>query len=69
MGPQNDSKRESPDCLHYFVIWEPDKPRGCHAWEFKSPDLPSQVVLESSGEECQQFERGPISRERPKLLR
>ena len=68
MAPQ----RERPDCLHcthYFVTWEADKPRGCRAYEFKSLELPSQVVLESSGEICQFFERSRDARARPKLLR
>lgn len=63
---------ERPDCLHcshYFVTWEADKPRGCRAYEFKTPELPSKVVLESSGEPCQFFERSGESRSRPKLLR
>ena len=61
--------KQRPDCLHcqhYFVTWESDSPRGCHAYEFKSPNLPSAVVLESSGEPCQLFTRksGPAARTR-----
>ncbi len=53
-------KSRTPDCLHcvhYFVTWEPDRPRGCHAYEFKSAELPSEVVAVASGEPCQLFER------------
>jgi hypothetical protein len=63
---------ERPDCLHcrhYFVTWENDKPRGCRAYEFKSPEWPSQVVLESSGDDCQLFERTRESRGRTRLVR
>jgi hypothetical protein len=49
-----------PDCLHcvhYVVTWEPQQPRGCRAYGFKSQQLPSDVVFASSGERCQHFER------------
>ncbi len=64
--------QERPDCLHckhYFVTWESDKPRGCHAYEFKSPEWPSQVVLESSGADCQLFDHKRETRGRTRLLR
>lgn len=70
MPPSRPSSR--PDCLHclhYFVTWEPDKPRGCRAYEFKAAELPSDVVLEASGEPCQLFQRKPGARPRAKLLR
>ncbi|MBY0399250.1 uracil-DNA glycosylase [Myxococcota bacterium] len=54
-----------PDCLHcvhYYVTWDTGSPRGCRAYEFKSSELPSEVVLASSGAPCQLFERKP---ERP----
>lgn len=61
-----------PDCLHcvhYFVTWEPARPRGCHAYAFKSDDLPSQVVLATSGEACQLFERRPGRPRSTRLVR
>ncbi len=61
-----------PDCLHcvhYFVTWEANQPRGCRAYEFKSLDLPSDVVFASSGQACQLFERKPENRRPPRLLR
>ncbi len=63
---------DRPDCLHcvhYFVTWEAERPRGCHAYEFKSTELPSDVVFSSSGERCQLFERKPDSKPKPRLLR
>ncbi len=63
---------ERPDCLHcvhYFVTWESDRPRGCRAYEFKSAELPSDVVFSSSGERCQCFERKPGAKRKPRLLR
>ncbi len=61
-----------PDCLHcihYFVTWDADKPRGCRAYEFKAAELPSDVVLSSSGEPCQFFDRKPDASKRSKLVR
>ena len=63
---------EAPDCLHcvhYFVTWEADRPRGCHAYEFKSTELPSELVQASSGEPCKLFERKATSKARARLLR
>ena len=63
---------ERPDCLHcahYFVTWEPDRPRGCRAYEFKSAEMPSDVVLSSSGERCQLFERKAGGNRRTRLVR
>lgn len=58
-----------PDCLHcrhYFVTWDPQQPRGCRAYAFKSNDLPSAVVFASSGEPCRFFERKPPRAASPK---
>jgi len=42
-------------CKHYFVTWEKNQPHGCRAYGFKSPQIPSMVVLQSSGESCNLF--------------
>ena len=42
-------------CKHFFVTWDASKPRGCNAFGFKTPKLPSVVVFESSGEACLKF--------------
>lgn len=63
---------ERPDCVHcrhFFVTWESDKPRGCRAYEFKSFELPSEVVRSSSGEPCQLFERKSSSEPKRRLVR
>jgi len=39
-------------CINYFVTWEPAKPHGCRAYGFKSKLIPSAVVKNSSGHEC-----------------
>jgi len=56
-------------CVHYFVTWESERPRGCRAYEFKSAELPSDVVLSSSGEPCHYFERKPGAKPKARLLR
>jgi hypothetical protein len=42
-------------CQFYHVTWDPRHPRGCRFYGFKGTRLPSQVVLESSGEPCNAF--------------
>ena len=46
-------------CKHYRVSWDPRMPHLCAAMDFKSQRLPSIVVYESSGMECQMFEAKP----------
>ncbi len=42
-------------CEFYFVTWEKGKPHGCRAYGFKSPQIPSLVVFQSSGTDCSLF--------------
>ena len=49
-------------CQHYFVTWEPTKPHGCRAYGFKSPQIPSLVVFQSSGSDCAMFEQKTLSK-------
>jgi len=42
-------------CLYYYVTWEKDKPHGCKAYNFKSKQIPSMVVFQSSGVDCAMF--------------
>ncbi len=39
-------------CKFYFVTWEPHQPHGCKAYQFKSKQVPSIVVKQSSGIDC-----------------
>ncbi|MCZ8511311.1 uracil-DNA glycosylase [Paenibacillus filicis] len=43
-------------CKHFYVTWDPAFPRGCRAYGFKTVELPSAVVLRSSGQHCQSYE-------------
>nr|WP_082191215.1 uracil-DNA glycosylase [Peribacillus loiseleuriae] len=46
-------------CKHYYVTWDPQFPRGCRSFSFKSANLPSLEVLRSSGEACMKFTPKP----------
>jgi hypothetical protein len=50
-------------CRHFFVTWDPDCPRGCKAYEFKTHQMPSAVVYSSSGQPCLKFE--PKQQQKP----
>jgi len=43
-------------CKHFYVTWDQGFPRGCKAMGFKSREMPSDVVYQSSGIECMKFE-------------
>lgn len=42
--------------MFFQVTWDKKLPKGCKAYGFKSRELPSKVVLSSSGTECQMFQ-------------
>ena len=39
-------------CQFYYVTWDKHKPHGCKAYNFKSQQIPSFVVKQSSGIAC-----------------
>ncbi len=43
-------------CKFYFVTWEKHKPHGCKAFNFKSKQLPSMTVMQSSGMPCTMYQ-------------
>ncbi|QOP44132.1 uracil-DNA glycosylase [Sulfurimonas sediminis] len=47
-------------CEYYYVTWEASKPHGCKAYGFKSVQIPSMVVLNSSGAECSLFKEKQV---------
>ncbi|MCK5404089.1 MAG: uracil-DNA glycosylase [Desulfobulbaceae bacterium] len=50
--------RQRPNCYqcrHFYITHEPDHPYGCRPMGFKSVQLPSVAVFNSSGMECQMF--------------
>ncbi|KGR92423.1 uracil-DNA glycosylase [Ureibacillus massiliensis 4400831 = CIP 108448 = CCUG 49529] len=42
-------------CQYFKVTWDQNRPRGCTAYGFKTKQLPSVVVKQSSGMECMKF--------------
>ena len=44
-------------CRHFYITWDQKHPKGCKAMGFKSVEMPSVVVLRSSGVECLRYER------------
>lgn len=44
-------------CKFYFVTWEKNKPHGCKAFNFKSKQIPSMAVFQSSGSPCSMYQR------------
>ncbi|RHW40057.1 uracil-DNA glycosylase [Lysinibacillus yapensis] len=42
-------------CQYFHVTWDQRNPRGCKAYNFKTKQLPSLVVKQSSGLDCMQF--------------
>ena len=54
------SRDDSPKCVlcvHFFVTWERFAPRGCRAFDIKSPMYPSVIVERESNQPCQAYER------------
>nr|WP_081673059.1 hypothetical protein [Pontibacillus marinus] len=43
-------------CKHFYTTWNPQFPRGCKVYGFKTKELPSALVLKSSGSPCLAFE-------------
>ncbi|MEA3330740.1 MAG: uracil-DNA glycosylase [Campylobacterota bacterium] len=44
-------------CEYYFVTWKPKQPHGCKAYGFKSFQIPSLVVFQTTGSECSLFKK------------
>ncbi|PJN91061.1 uracil-DNA glycosylase [Bacillus sp. mrc49] len=42
-------------CRHFYVTWDPNFPKGCRAFQFKTANLPSLDVFRSSGQVCLEF--------------
>ncbi|WP_286923260.1 MULTISPECIES: uracil-DNA glycosylase [Lysinibacillus] len=42
-------------CQHFKVTWDPQTPRACSAYGFKTKQIPSVVVKQSSGMDCLKF--------------
>ncbi len=45
------------NCKFHYITWEKNMPYGCKSFGFKSRQMPSIVVFQSSGKDCQAFEK------------
>lgn len=52
---ENNYKRNCYNCIFFYVTWEPKFPNGCKALGFKTKQLPSVTVFQSSGSPCELF--------------
>jgi hypothetical protein len=50
------TRKKCGKCKHYYITWDQQLPHGCHAMNFKSRQLPSEVVFASCGGPCQLFD-------------
>ena len=54
--PPDVPKIDCMKCKYFFITWDKNSPRGCRFFNFKSRQIPSTVVLQSSGSACLKFE-------------
>jgi hypothetical protein len=44
-------------CIHFYITWDKNYPKGCKAMGFKCSEMPSTMVYKASGVECLRFEK------------
>ncbi|MFT9495697.1 uracil-DNA glycosylase [Anaerosolibacter sp.] len=42
-------------CKFYYVTWDTNFPYGCKLYKIKSKQLPSILVIQSTGKKCDQY--------------
>ena len=57
MDSENRNEISCFQCVHFAITWEPRAPRACKLFGFKTMQMPSAVVLQSSGSPCGGFRR------------
>ncbi|EMS72152.1 hypothetical protein [Ruminiclostridium cellobioparum] len=45
------------NCKYHYITWDSNMPYGCKAFGFKTRQIPSLVVFQSSGKDCQAYEQ------------
>lgn len=65
MNDSNTNKVDCIHCKHFAITWEPNKPKACKLFGFKSAYLPSSIVLRTTGSECAGFERKEPGKKSP----
>ena len=61
----NNEKSEKVNCFkckHFAVSWDPRFPRTCKLYGFKTARIPSVAVFESSGYDCEGYEKKDITK-------
>jgi len=54
------SQKDKVDCIqcvYFAVTWEPKAPRACKFFGFKTAQMPSRSVMQSSGAPCEAFQQ------------
>ena len=52
-----DYRRNCFKCAFFYVTWDEQHPNGCKAMGFKTRQLPSVVVFQSSGKPCELYKK------------
>ena len=53
------------NCRYFYITWDPKKPYGCRAMQFKSSVLPTIEVLEADGAICISFRKKRADKHSP----
>jgi hypothetical protein len=55
-GEGNEKGSGCMKCIHFYITWDKNFPKGCRAMGFKCHEMPSKMVYQASGVECLRFE-------------
>ncbi len=50
------SEPQCAECKYFYMTWDLSQRYGCRAFNFKSQQLPSQVVFSVDGRHCNSFQ-------------
>ena len=56
MGDDSINKINCFKCAHFSITWDRKAPKACNFFGFKSVNMPSATVYESTGKNCIAFE-------------
>jgi hypothetical protein len=62
---RSDPRLSCTGCANLFVTHDKHRPWGCRAFGFKSPYLPGQVVMTTSGTKCANYSQRKMRVARP----
>ncbi len=58
-------RRNCFKCKFFYITWDKQHPNGCKAMGFKTRQLPSSTVFQSSGKPCEMFKEKIIKKSDP----